>query len=356
MSLSAFRAGHLIAYDKVAEPLRKPFTETQHDPSGAGDTVVPKGSGTQKALGELVACPICVGTWVGAFLTYGLMFIPGPTRVLLAILSATGVAELLHGLGETLKWNGQLARNRSGQDYRVVGQNLTQKMGLVVIFGLQVLKNKPFNERTKLWQYGIDLLVIGGGSAGSTAVTNLQGRNLKIALVERTNLAGRASITAATQPRPISILPRNSITPGKLRNSVFRSWMPTFRGAQSSNTSAKPRRVFRGGTPEEAERNYKEAALFKGRPGLFHRTKSRSTGNVYAPEQIIIATGTKASVPPIQGLKEAGYITNVEAVSLPALPKRLAIMGGGPIGVEFSQIFARFGVEVTVLRRCPDCS
>jgi hypothetical protein len=116
LSLSAFRAGHLIAYDKVAEPLRHPFTETQQDPSGAGDTVVPKGTGVQKALGELVACPTCVGTWVGAFLTYGLMFLPGPTRVLLAILSATGVAELLHSLGETLKWNGQLARNRSGSD------------------------------------------------------------------------------------------------------------------------------------------------------------------------------------------------------------------------------------------------
>lgn len=116
LSLSAFRAGHLVAYDKVTEPLRKPFTETTPDPSGAGDTVVPRGSGVQKALGELVACPTCVGTWVGAFLTYGLMFLPGPTKVLLAILSATGVAELLHSLGESLKWNGQLARNRSGSD------------------------------------------------------------------------------------------------------------------------------------------------------------------------------------------------------------------------------------------------
>jgi hypothetical protein len=116
LCLSTFRAGHLVAYDKVTEPLRKPFTETRQDPSGAGDTVVPKGSGAQKALGELMACPTCVGTWVGAFLTYGLMLVPGPTRVLMAILSSTGVAELLHSLGETLKWNGQLARNRSGSE------------------------------------------------------------------------------------------------------------------------------------------------------------------------------------------------------------------------------------------------
>jgi hypothetical protein len=116
LSLSSYRAGHLVAFDKVTEPIRKPFTETQQDPSGAGDTVVPIGTGPQKALGELLACPTCVGTWVAAFLTYGLMLVPGPTRVLLAILSCTGVAELLHSLGETLKWNGQLARNRAGSD------------------------------------------------------------------------------------------------------------------------------------------------------------------------------------------------------------------------------------------------
>jgi hypothetical protein len=115
LSLASYRAGHLIAFDKVTEPLRQPFTKVQQDPSGAGDTVVPKeDSGAKKALGELLACPTCVGTWVAAFLTYGLMLVPGPTRVLLAILSSTGVAEWLHSSNEALKWNGQLARNRAG--------------------------------------------------------------------------------------------------------------------------------------------------------------------------------------------------------------------------------------------------
>lgn len=58
-------------------------------------------------------------------------------------------------------------------------------------------------------------------------------------------------------------------------------------------------------------------------------------------------------MPPIEGLKEAGFITNVEAVSLPKLPRRLAVLGGGPIGIEFAQIFRRFGVEVTVVERSP---
>ena len=64
---------------------------------------------------------------------------------------------------------------------------------------------------------------------------------------------------------------------------------------------------------------------------------------------ILIATGTIPSVPPIPGLEEAGYITNREAVHLETLPKRLVVLGAGPIGLEFAQIFRRFGAAVTVL-------
>jgi pyruvate/2-oxoglutarate dehydrogenase complex dihydrolipoamide dehydrogenase (E3) component len=54
------------------------------------------------------------------------------------------------------------------------------------------------------------------------------------------------------------------------------------------------------------------------------------------------------AIPPIPGLKETGYITNVEALDLESVPERLAIIGGGPIGVEFAQIFAAFGSKVHI--------
>jgi pyruvate/2-oxoglutarate dehydrogenase complex dihydrolipoamide dehydrogenase (E3) component len=74
-------------------------------------------------------------------------------------------------------------------------------------------------------------------------------------------------------------------------------------------------------------------------------------GKTIVAERIIIATGCETMVPPIEGLREAGYITNVQAVTLPNLPRRLAIIGGGAIGIEFAQMFSRFGVEITVLER-----
>jgi pyruvate/2-oxoglutarate dehydrogenase complex dihydrolipoamide dehydrogenase (E3) component len=63
----------------------------------------------------------------------------------------------------------------------------------------------------------------------------------------------------------------------------------------------------------------------------------------------VIATGARAQVPPIPGLEQAGYLTNETVFTLTALPSRLAVIGGGPIGCELAQAFRRFGAEVTLI-------
>ena len=70
-------------------------------------------------------------------------------------------------------------------------------------------------------------------------------------------------------------------------------------------------------------------------------------------EKFILATGSTASVPPIQGLKEAGYLTHISALRLKRLPQELAIIGAGPVGLEFSQMFARFGSKVFLFEVAP---
>jgi hypothetical protein len=94
-----------------------PVAETKSDESGAGDTVVPKGHGFRRALGELISCPICAGTWIAAALVYGLRIVPRFTRALLAIMSAVGIAELLNGAVELLEWNAQAAREQVGSEH-----------------------------------------------------------------------------------------------------------------------------------------------------------------------------------------------------------------------------------------------
>jgi len=114
LGLATYRLGRLIAYDQVMEPLRQFVTETAPDSTGAGESVDPKGEGVQQALGQLVCCPICAGTWVAALLTYLFYMFPGPTRVFLIMTSAIAIAELLGALTEALSWAGQYARTMSG--------------------------------------------------------------------------------------------------------------------------------------------------------------------------------------------------------------------------------------------------
>lgn len=68
-------------------------------------------------------------------------------------------------------------------------------------------------------------------------------------------------------------------------------------------------------------------------------------------DKFIIATGSRAIVPSVEGLTEAGYITHIDVMQLKTVPKRLAVIGAGPVGLELSQLYARFGSQVTILQR-----
>jgi pyruvate/2-oxoglutarate dehydrogenase complex dihydrolipoamide dehydrogenase (E3) component len=65
----------------------------------------------------------------------------------------------------------------------------------------------------------------------------------------------------------------------------------------------------------------------------------------------VVATGARAAVPPIPGLQEAGFLTNHNVFNLTEQPRRLAVVGGGPIGSELAQTFARLGTEVTIIEK-----
>lgn len=73
-------------------------------------------------------------------------------------------------------------------------------------------------------------------------------------------------------------------------------------------------------------------------------------GRVLETERIVIATGSDAMIPPIDGLEELGYWTNREATTVQEIPDTLLILGGGPVGVELAQFFARFGAHVTIVQ------
>ncbi len=78
---------------------------------------------------------------------------------------------------------------------------------------------------------------------------------------------------------------------------------------------------------------------------------SGQAGQKYQAKKFIIAAGSTATVPPIEGIKKVGYLTHIEALQIKNQPKELIVVGAGPLGLEFAQIYARFGTKVTILQR-----
>jgi mercuric reductase len=77
------------------------------------------------------------------------------------------------------------------------------------------------------------------------------------------------------------------------------------------------------------------------------------SGDRISAERILVATGSRTAVPPIEGLDEVGWIDHVSALELTELPESLLVLGGGPVGLEFAQMFSRFGSRVVVVQQ-PD--
>lgn len=120
LTLATFRMSRLVAYDTVMQPYRSMLVEVVPHDSGAGETTQPRhATGIQRALGELISCPICNGTWISAALVYGLCLAPNATRTLMTIMSAIGATEILQAAFEAVQWQGELARHQAGAQMRV---------------------------------------------------------------------------------------------------------------------------------------------------------------------------------------------------------------------------------------------
>ncbi|MCH8741768.1 mercury(II) reductase [Patescibacteria group bacterium] len=76
-------------------------------------------------------------------------------------------------------------------------------------------------------------------------------------------------------------------------------------------------------------------------------------GERLSADKFIIATGSTANVPSIEGIKEVGFITHIEALRLEQRPRELVVVGAGALGLEFAQMYSRFGTKVTILQRGP---
>jgi len=200
-----------------------------------------------------------------------------------------------------------------------------------------------------------DLLVIGAGAAGSTAASNAAQNGTRIALVERDSIGGTC-LNYGCDPTKTLIHIAGMLYHARHADQFgLRISEASFEWASVIAWVHQAINRIRGGTSEEAARELSQKGIdvLKGEAAFVSPHELSVAGTSVSAQRFIIATGSENIIPPIEGLNEVDYITNVQAVSLPRLPKRLAIVGGGAIGIEFAQLFHRFGVEVTVLEHGP---
>lgn len=102
---------------------------------------------------------------------------------------------------------------------------------------------------------------------------------------------------------------------------------------------------------EKVLKNLEYVTAIEGKAKFVSQNEIEVNGEKLSAEKFIIAAGSTATVPPIENIREVGFVTHIEALRLEKQPKELIVIGAGPLGLEFAQMFARFGTKVTILQR-----
>lgn len=102
---------------------------------------------------------------------------------------------------------------------------------------------------------------------------------------------------------------------------------------------------------EKVLKNLEHITHIEGKATFVSPNAIEVNGQKLTAKKFIVAAGSTATVPPIEGIRDAGYITHIEALKLKEQPKELIVVGAGPLGLEFAQMYARFGTKVTILHR-----
>lgn len=201
-----------------------------------------------------------------------------------------------------------------------------------------------------------DLVITGGGAAAFAAATKANDLGARTLMVNAGLPLGGTCVNVGCVPSKhlLGIAEALEAT----RHSVFNAVQPIPRNGHFSVRAAREEKDaliagLRQRNYEQVLASFDHVAFREGRGRIVAPGKVEVAGEVVEGRHVLVATGSRASVLPIPGLKEAGYLTNIEALQLDEAPRKFVVIGGGPLGLEFAQIFARFGSQVTVLEALP---
>ena len=184
---------------------------------------------------------------------------------------------------------------------------------------------------------GLDVAIIGGGTAAETLVAELDGSGLHVTVFEDNRVGGECPFVACM---PTKAMLHDA--------AVGRSWAETVRRRRQVVDQLDD-------SQHAAELTRHGAALVRARASIVAPGKIVAGGHGYDVDHIVVATGSEPIVPPIDGLDELGdrCWTSADAMTSESRPTRLTILGGGVIGCELATIYSRLGTEVHLLDAGP---
>jgi pyruvate/2-oxoglutarate dehydrogenase complex dihydrolipoamide dehydrogenase (E3) component len=195
-----------------------------------------------------------------------------------------------------------------------------------------------------------DLCIIGAGSGGLSVAAGAVQMGASVVLIEKGAMGGDCLNTGCV--------------PSKALIAAAHAAHAISEGKHFGIHAAAPRIDFRevhdhvhgvigAIAPHDSVERFQGlgVTVLQGAARFLDRTTVEVNGQRIAARRFVVATGSRAAVPPIPGLADSGFLTNESIFELKERPAHLVIMGGGPIGLEMAQAFRRLGSEVTVIEK-----
>lgn len=196
-----------------------------------------------------------------------------------------------------------------------------------------------------------NLVVIGGGTAGLVSAIGATGLGAKVALIERDLLGGDCLNVGCVPSKGLISAAR--IAAAVRDAGEFGVRVPQGTTVDFPSVMERMRRLRAGISPHDSAARFRDAGVdvFIGH-GKFLNGQTIEVGDKTLNfKKAVVATGARAASLPIPGLEDVDALTNESVFSLTELPRRLVVIGGGPIGTEMAQSFARFGSRVTQIEK-----
>lgn len=199
-----------------------------------------------------------------------------------------------------------------------------------------------------------DLIIIGGGAGAFAAAIKANELGAKTAMVNGGLPLGGTCVNVGCVPS------KTLLWAGEIMYQAKNHGIPgidievkKFDFAQVVQHELDLVNKLRAEKYEKVLKSLEHVTHVEGKAVFLSPNEVEVNGQTYQGKKFIIAAGSTATVPPIEGIKEVGYLTHIEALQIKEQPKELIIVGAGPVGLEFAQMYARFGTKVTILHRGP---